>query len=443
MKQFKTFLTEGAFAKYKVGEEPTFKNKDKGKIAKRLVDFVKMNPDTVDDIHYDAVGKQSKSFNDSTQTEIKVTDKRTLAKITKYMSVFDTVVDGDTTKVIVGSGKVLLKFSSGKGFFFQSEKSQGTPSTPQHETGVIKFLEYKQQNNKYPTMNQVNDMVGFVFDESWYKSFTNHANAITKVIKLSKKYKIDLDSDSSSIGTDIFNMLRKNHSFKDKNDNWNPADIWIYEGTKKSYIINQLDSAKSLVDFNIIIKELFTKGLLYGVSLKKSTKPTTAKIIDNSNVKPFDLKFAPSVYDILNKHWDIKTSGEPKGFMIRARAKAQAITKLSDIKIYFEGKVDKSLVFLGAIAAPLIKTTGSDKVSFEVTTTNVLELSKELSKLGHMSIKNIDKLDTLEYNKLVYVYVMMRYALTIYRAGNDNLKTLAMSGYKLNDYSSIHYKVGG
>jgi hypothetical protein len=38
---------------------------------------------------------------------------------------------------------------------------------------------------------------------------------------------------------------------------------------------------------------------------------------------------------------------------------------------------------------------------------------------------------------------MMRYASVIYKSGNDNLKKLAMSGYKLNDYSSIHYKVGG
>jgi len=443
MKQFKTFLTEGAFAKHKVGEEPTFKNKDKGKVAKRLVDFVKMNPDSVDDIHYSAVGKQAKSFTDSTQTEIKVTDKKTLAKITKYMSVFDTVVDGETTKVSSGTGKVLFKFSSGRGFFFQSEKSQGTPTTEQQETGTIKFLEFKQQNNKYPTMNQINDIVGFVFDEAWYKSFTNHANAITKAIKLTKKFKIELDSDRSSIGADIFNMLKKNHAFKGLKDNWNPADIWIYEGTKKSKIITALDSAKSLVDFNIVIKELFDKGLLYGVSLKKAVKPTTAKVIDTSNVKPFDLKFAPSVYDTSNTYWDIKTSGYPKGFMIRARAKAAAITKISDIKIYFEGKIDKSTEFLGAIAAPLIKTTGSDTVAFEVTVANVLELSKELSKLGHMKFKNIDKLDTLEYNRLVYVYVMMRYAITIYKAGDDNLKKLAMAGYKLNDYSSIHYKVGG
>jgi hypothetical protein len=436
-------IIEGSYAKYKVGEHPKFKNKDKDKISKRLVNFIKMHPEATSDIHFDAAGAEFKTFSTNSQTEIKVTDKKTLSKITKYMSIYDIEVNGFNTKVTNGTGIVLFKFSSGRGFYFQSEKPQGTPTTAQQETGTIKFLEYNQQNNKYPTMNQINEMVGFVFDESWYKSFTNHTIAINRVLKLTKKHKIELDSDSSSIGAIIFKILKKNHSFKGLKDNWNPADIWIYDGTKRSSIITKLDSALSIVDFNLIIKKLFEDGYLYGVSLKKAVKPTTAKVIDISDVKPFSLSFAKSEYNITNTYWDIKTSGEPKGFMIRARAKAAAITKISDIKIYFEGKIENSSEFLGAIESSLIKTSGSDTISFEVSVDDIKTISKDLSNIGKMSFKNMDKLDTIEYSKLVYIYVMMRYALNIYKAGKDNLNKLAMSGFKLNDYSSIHYKVGG
>jgi hypothetical protein len=129
--------------------------------------------------------------------------------------------------------------------------------------------------------------------------------------------------------------------------------------------------------------------------------------------------------------------------MIRARAKAAAITKVGDIKIYFEGKIDKSSEFLGAIAAPLVKTPGSDTVNFEVDIDTIKSMASKVSASGPMTFKNMDMLEEMDDIKLIYVYVMMRYASVIYKSGNDNLKKLAMSGYKLNDYSSIHYKVGG
>jgi hypothetical protein len=437
-------LSEGSFAKFKVGEQPKFSDRDKEKIGKRLSDYVKMNPNDIQDIHYSAVGKQVKSFLNTNQTEIKVTDKKVLKRLAKYMSIFTVDVNGDNVKVTQGKGKVLFKYSSGRGFFFQSEKSVSNPTTAQQETGTIKFLEFYQYNSgKHPTRNQINDIVGFIFDENWYKSFINHTNAITSVIKLNKKHKIELDSDDSSIGQVIFKMLKKNHSFKQSNDNWNPADIWIYNSSSKSNILTELDSAESVTEFNIIMKKLFNSGDLMGISLKKSVKRTTAKTIDTSNVKPFALKFAPTVYDVKNTYWDIKTSGYPKGFMIRARAKAAAITKVGDIKIYFEGKIDKSSEFLGAIAAPLVKTPGSDTVNFEVDIDTIKSMASKVSASGPMTFKNMDMLEEMDDIKLIYVYVMMRYASDIYKSGNDNLKKLAMSGYKLNDYSSIHYKVGG
>lgn len=443
MKSFKTFLNEGSSPKYKVGEQPKFKDRDKEKVSKRLADFIKMNPDYIQDIHFSAGGMQVKTFNNTNQTEVKITDKKVLHKLAKYMSVFDVEVNGDNVKVTNGKGKLLFKFSSGRGFYFKSEEGSSTPSTEQQETGTIKFLEYYQYNNKHPTKAQISDMVGFVFDDNWYNSFINHTNAITNVIKLKKNHKIELDSDSSSIGQVIFGMLKKNHNFKEKNDNWNPADIWVYDSSSRSKILTELDSAGSVSEFNLTMKKFFESNELLGISLKKAVRPVRAKKIDTSKVKPFDLKFAETTYDITNKHWDIKTSGYPKGFMIRGRAKAAAITKVGDIKIYFEGKIENSKEFLGAIASTLVKSSGSDKVNFDVTVNDVKEMAKKVESAGPMKFKNMNKLEEIEDINLIYIYVMMRYALNIYKEGKDNLKKLAMSGYKLNDYSCIHYKVGG
>ena len=118
MKRFSHYLTEtallseGSFAKFKVGEQPKFSDRDKEKIGKRLSDYVKMNPNDIQDIHYSAVGKQVKSFLNTNQTEIKVTDKKVLKRLAKYMSIFTVDVNGDNVKVTQGKGKVLIKFNN-------------------------------------------------------------------------------------------------------------------------------------------------------------------------------------------------------------------------------------------------------------------------------------------------------------------------------------------
>ena len=204
-----------------------------------------------------------------------------------------------------------------------------------------------------------------------------------------------------------------------------------------------MDSSLSVTDFNVMMKSFFEKQWLIGVSLKKVGKKTTAKLIDVSSAKPFKLDFASTQYNIENTYWDIQTKGFPERFMIRARAKAKSITTLKDLKIYFEGKLKNSTEFLGAIPTNMIKSPGSDTVAFDVTEDIIKDMNKKVESHGFMKVKNVTSLSSMDEMKKIYVYVMLRYADSIYSAGKDNLQKLGRAGFKLNDFSSIHYKVGG
>ena len=446
MIRFKEFLVEGAYAKFKVGKEPKFKNKNKQTIANRLREFVKLNKNDIDEIHYPASGVSAiKGYSNNNQFEVWVTSKDVLARIIRYMDIFDVVGDNLAVRVKKGNATFLFSFSSGRGFFFNSEGKQTIPTTPQQETGTIKFLEYYQVNGTYPTLNQINEIVKFTFNDVWYKSFENQADAIIREVNLTSQHAIELDSDKKSIGYSIYGMLKTKFAFKEDKDNWNPADIWIYQSSKKSKILTSLDGAESVNDFNSVIKDLFEDGSLYGISLKKASgNKAKVKIIDTSNAQPFELLFGASEFNLKNKHYDFMTSGYPENFMMRVRGRAKTITKKKDLKIYFEGKIKNSKEFLGAVDKLLVtKLIGSDSLNFDPSIDDVNELINEVEQHGHMTILNKEFVENADELRLAYIYLMLRYANNIYKGGESILKKLALAGYKLNDFSSIHLKIGG
>jgi len=424
----------------------SMKNIGKKTIILRLMNFVKSNPEYSDEIHLPAPTGKAAAYNKDSMTVIAVTDKSILAHIKRSMNIFDIASQKGDDEYVVSStngSKVKFRLSSGRGFYFDGEKEQSSPTTAQQETGTIKFLEHFIYNGRYPSKKEVSEIVGFNFDDKWYSSFVNQADAITKFIHLKSSMRIDLDSSSSSIGKKAYSLLKRNHGFKESDDNWNPADIWIVDTGKESKILAELDAAPSVLDFNVKMKEFFDDKTLIGVSLKKMLHSAQAKVIDISKAKPFDLSFKESIYNVSNTYWDIETSGYPERFMIRARAKAKTITKKSDIRIFFEGKLKNSSEFLGAIPTRFIKTSGSDSVSFDIDYDHVVSMANEVEKLGFMKVKNLEALKSSDEMKLTYVYVMLRYAQKIYSAGKNNLQNLGRAGFKLNKFSSVHLKVGG
>ncbi len=435
----------GQHSKYKIGKEAKFIDKLKAEIADKIREFIKKNKDILYDFYYPKTGNDSKAFKNDNVIVLKVTNKKSIKALFNFLKkYFECSLSGNDFKVINQKYKFYIKFSSGKGFFFEDEGTLSAPSTKEQELGTIFALKYYIKNKTFAESKLINSEIGFTFDNNWQNNFINHVTAINSFIKLDNSYEIELDSAANKIGDKIFKLLKK-LGFKESKDNWNPADIWIYKTSKKSFIMTSLAKAESVNEFNQLIKKYFNAKILLGVSLKKMIKLKNAVIIDSASNNDFKLKFAKSSMSLLNTYYDIKTTGFPKDFLIRARAKAKTISKETDIRIYFEGKKSNSTEFLGAIpktkfSSLLPKSDTAPKiVNYEI----LKKLINDVKIKKYMTIKDIDKLDFSNELNIKYLYVLIRYLKYIYSMPDDFITDLGLAGYKMNKFSSIHLKVGG
>ena len=448
-------LEEGRYQKYKVGNQPKSKNKNKQEIMDRLSDFTKLKPESVDFIHLPGENeKEFANYNSNKSLLIKISDLSVLKDLQSYLDKFADfeVIQNERNFIVTkGIGKVKFSISSGNGFFFASSGEQENPLTHQQETGTIKTIEFYQLNNREPSHSEINEIVGFSFDEKWYRNFIFQLEALKEFIPdiNSTKYTIDLDSDSHSIGKSLYSMLKQKFKYKDSKDNWNPADIWVYEGNKRNKILTELSLSSNIVEFNLKLQEMFNEKILIGVSLKKMLRKSSPQVVSSGSLKSkFDLQYKKTEYNVTNTYYDLMTTGYPEKFMIRVRSRAKTITKASDIKIYFEGKKHRSTEFLGAISKSLIKSTFGADVDYvptglDVTKETIKTMADKVERTGFMKVSNVDKLKDDDKLKLIHTYLMLRYALYFFTADKDFLNKAAMAAHKLSSDSSIHLKIGG
>jgi len=303
-----------------------------------------------------------------------------------------------------GSGKLPIKGESVK-----------SPTTAQQEMGTIFCIETFLDSKKFPTLDDISDEIGFIFDPDYYHSFKEQVQAVVKSKTAKNASNIFLDSASSGSHSNIFKKLKK-LGYKDKKDNWNPADIWIFNDTKGN-IEKTLDEASSVNEFNDAIKSLFQSNKLIGASLKKISKVGNHTVVDPSKREPITFTFKDIDYKQGQSNFMINSK---EGFIIRAGFKAGAG------KVYYEGKMAKAKVQLGAISKIYItdyikKALGNDIMELEAEwKTSQFPDETRNGILLEKSIQNIE---------------------AIVKKDKDFLKNMYYSSMKQMDTSSIYLKI--
>jgi len=440
-----TKLIEGANPKYKVGLQPSFSNSTKQKISNEVNKFLKLNKKYDRDIHFPNETEMKGTYDNDKIFTLAITSKDCVLDMYSYFRTngFNTT-DMSQGELEFDVEKLFrIRLSSGRGFFFNDEGKAKNPKTAQQEKGTIEFLKHLLATNEYLSNAEINKRVGFDFDSSWYNSFVYQCDAIAEFVG-GGSYEIELDSENGKIGKKIFGMLTKlPHTKGIDKDNWNPSDIWMFRN--QNTVLSTLKPCTNLVQFNEAMKQLFISKDLIGVSLKKQGGKKKATVIDISKEKPFDLEWDKCSINAGVNHCDITTKGYPKGFFIRSRAKAKSITTEKDIKIFFEGKVEKSSVFLGAIDKKAITTLSryDGKPPKTISYDDVKNLFMTLKQRGnYINQKSLENLKDADDMRLKYIFVLYTYVDRIQQLPKETLKKIAMAGYKMNDYSSIHLKVG-
>jgi len=340
------------------------------------------------------------------------------------------------------------------------------PSTAEQEDGVV----YCLNENKFDKEG-ISKAVGFNFGEKWNNSFQRTFEAISKS---TGKDKINIKDyityrDSDNKKPKFLNEMTDNKILPDKKDNWNPSDIWmVKKGYKGVDILDLCKKIKSgeepFQELNNLLKQLFEDRKLIGISLKQvtSNKATFKKIEVNLDVTK-TIKFKSITkkqkMSALNSYYDINFNFIEKSntinYMFRLRPKG----KSGSIKVYFEGKPPERSTFDGAVSKDMLqkKYFGMDLINFEKKLDKIsakdLTVRELISKLDEdlydfiskkndfVDIQDLDKKSSSEY--IVKRGAAITYCLFLFHRANRNniFKDSLLSSLKLNEFSSIHYKV--
>lgn len=125
------------------------------------------------------------------------------------------------------------------------------------------------------TTSSIEAIVKFVTENrNWVPTFISTAHLLSQY--LGKGYEFHRGSSFTDSLYGMWNKHKKDNGFSMKNDKWNPSDIWAVKPEAKNVTLN----SNSLEEYNNQILDLYIKGSLRGISLKKLGKEATVKILN-------------------------------------------------------------------------------------------------------------------------------------------------------------------
>lgn len=341
--------------------------------------------------------------------------------------------------------------------------SKKKPSTAQQEDGVVYSLNHGEFDADY-----LREEIGFPFDKSWNESFRMTFDIIKANIKIGS---YESYRDSNNKKPKFLNEITDESILPDKKDNWNPADVWMVKNGFKGGDLSTIAKAikkgdAAIADLNAEILKEFDNGNLIGISLKKVEKKANFKkitvdksITESTKYKKYGNKTKMSV---LNSYMDVnlvmEQSGKTFDYLIRLRPRG----KSGSLKVYFEGKPPSRGTWDGAVSKKLLENKyfgqklnnfeelvmSRDK--FEGTFKQYIEflgdkdIIKFLSKSNKLvTFTDMDKKETNTY----FLQRGAVLAYCVYLMSSAKSETFypdsVLSAMKLNDFSSVYYKVYG
>ena len=398
----------------------------------------------------------------------RVLDVLTKVKTAKFnVKTRDNIVDvtmGPLTWRYYRSGGRLQNVFDEKG----NAKTASKPTISQQEDGVRYLLESAKLQSK----QNINKAIGFSFGEDWHNSFERSFKGISdKIMNPStmKQYNFYRDSDSKK---PIFlNQLTDEQILPDKKDNWNPSDLWAVKKASESKLKVEVDKLYKAVSkdndiekLNDFIFKKFKAKEIIGISLKQVTKPmatiqkvqTDAKYMNSLRydgiIEKFKFDCGNSYFDILLKMKVFKKTVEYR-FRFRPRGAS------GQVKTYGEGQPVEQKTFDGAISSDVVDKEFKDTRTFEglalklKTKTNVIStlktsnlnkdfvefVEKDKFKLVTVSGQQ-DKLSDYEIKRgIVLLYYIYKFEISTNK--QRLFKSFYLAAKKLNEFSSIHFKV--
>ena len=369
--------------------------------------------------------------------------------------------------------KIRIRMSGGrlKNVFDEQGNNvkETAPSTIQQESALVYIL----NQTIYPEKEEIENKIGFSFDDSWNESFEKSYNAITYMLGMGT-YSFYRDSDKSKPA--ILNKMMTSKYLPDSKDNWNPSDIWAIHKdsldivtSRLLTVLNLMDKKEATIyDLNLELEILFDQGILLGISLKKLDKGVTGSL-QKIKVSPHYIqsikfisvsnkfKFKPNLsYIDLNCVFEIL--GDQLNYLFRIAPRAAS----GDLNLYVQGAAGTTQKghWDGSVSKILMNGKTENRISIFKHKIEHLDLtlnhsvSSALPEIKEpeftqwvkgvnskfISISELDK--NLSVFEIKRALCLLHFVWEIEKLNiQENLKSFLLSSTKMNEFSSIHYKL--
>lgn len=231
-------------------------------------------------------------------------------------------------------------------------------------------------------------------------------------------------------------------------DNWNPADLWIFETSFTSSITSELSDIETLNELNFWIRKSYLMGKVAPISLKQAKGKSTMELVN-----PIKYKNKKLTYDFnLNR---ITIAGSLKSVFIETNSgftfKANSRGAASNPTLYLEGTMKQENFAMGAIDAKLWQKYHGGKVLNGTTikpTTALLNSSKKIFNKYKSNItkKNNDilwnpdfkKFDNTLQQRYIAAASLLDFVMSDY---NDVMRWGFFTAMKVTDTNSMYVKI--
>ena len=349
------------------------------------------------------------------------------------------------------------------------------PTNDQQEDGfIINLKEGKMLENL-----QINKKIGFQFGKDWYNSFTKSFDVFTsKIIKKTSLSEYEFYRDSDKKKLEMLNQITDPAILPSSKDNWNPSDVWAVKISEKAKLAKEIDKLYkeriknnnvSIERINKFIETQFKNKSLIGISLKqvlgnsakvdKITKD--AKYIDSVKFLGFKNKME---FDVLQTYFDInvkmsciKNNTLDYLFRFRPRGSSSATTNNGEGRLSGSGPADGAIDKKNVLSVLLPNADDITKEKYGKSKTilealNFLVASKKYKglqtwvnkgKYKFLKIKNLDKKADDKDIRRGLLNLNYAYLIDTYKDQKDLYKKFYLAAKKVNEFSSIHFKISG
>ena len=349
------------------------------------------------------------------------------------------------------------------------------PTNDQQEDGFIINL----KAGKMLEPLKIDKAIGFQFGKDWHNSFIKSFDAFTsKIIKKTDLSKYEFYRDSDKKKLEMLNQITDPAILPSSKDNWNPSDVWAVKIDQKNRLTKEIDNLYternnnnnvSIERINKFIETEFKNKNLIGISLKqvlgnsatvdKITKD--AKYIDSVKFLGFKNKME---YDVLKTYFDInvkmsciKNNTLDYLFRFRPRGSSSALTNNGEGRLSGSGPADGAIDKKNVLSVLLPNADNITKEKYGKSKTilealNFLVAAKKYKGLQtwvnkgsykFLKIKNLDKKADDKDIRRGLLNLNYAYLIDTYKDQKELYKKFYLAAKKVNEFSSIHFKIYG